>query len=542
MTKNRYWRGLVLCGMAAFSFSVLAQESPPASQKPKWGPHIDAAGKFGNLRNLGEADLFIPVTQNANTLIFGDLRGRFDDHSGNEGNLGLGMRHMLPSGWNLGVYGFWDRRRSNTGNLFHQWTLGAEALGQDWDFRVNGYIPQGNRVRSLGTTGGVSTASISGSSVVITTTGLTTSEERALGGYDAEVGWRLPLFAAEDTSQLRLYLGGYRFSDSVAKVSGPRVRAQFAMARVPGLWRGAQLFLNAEAQDDSARGGQQFLGFRLRVPLGGGAEQPRPLNWQERRMTTPVVRDVDIVTETRVTASTPAVVETATTTGGQTITALDSATTTGAALPGAVTAAGANGAVILNGTFNTTATVTMQSGQSLLAGAVPVKSASGHTATLTTSATIATNAAAATVLMANNATLDGVTVNNTYNFIAGNAVTAQGFTGATIRNNTLSAGGSSGSVTVDALSSVNLAISGNTITATSSGVGAAIGIRALGANNLTVSGNTFNMSGTTQYVVAGSNTTVFNTAASTSNATNSGSCYFVGAPTGSVGFSTITCP
>ena len=271
-------------------------------------------------------------------------------------------------------------------------------------------------------------------------------------------------------------------------------------------------------------------------------ERPRPLNWQERRMTTPVVRDVDIVTETRVTASTPAVVETATSATGQTITVLDSATTTGAALPGAVTAAGANTAVILSGTFNTTAVVAMQSGQSLLAGSVAVKSASGHTATLTTSAAIATNSVAVALLMANNATLDGLTVSNTYNVASGNAVSVQGVTGATIRNNTLSAGGSNGSYTVDALSSVNLVVSGNTIAATSSGAPSAIGIRALGANNLSIVGNTFNMSGTTQYVVAGSNTTVFNTAASTGNATNSGSCYFVGAPTGSVGFSTITCP
>ena len=539
MARIGYWHCVGLCGLAAFSFGVTAQEQPSGDSAPKWGPHIDAEAKLGSRRDLGELDLFMPISQDANTLIFTDLRGRLDNNSSNEGNLGFGMRHMQPDGWNIGAYGYFDHRRTGLGGTFDQGTLGAEALGQDWDFRVNYYIPIGTRVRNLGP---VSAAAISGASIQVTTT---TQEERALGGYDVEAGWRVPLFDVDNHNQLRLYGGGYWFGDDVLKVTGSRVRAEFAMAQVQGLWKGAELLMGAEAQKDGTRGGQTFLSLRLRIPFGSGSEQSRQLDWQERRMTAPIVRDVDIVSQTRV-ASTQ--VETATTTGGQAITALSSTTTTTtAALQSALNTAGSNSTVILSGTFNTTAQINMSSGQTIIgAGSLAVRTASGHTATLTApGATIAAvgNSALSAVVMANNATLSGMTITNPYNAGSGNAVYAQGMTGVTITNNVLSAGGTSGAYIIDALSSANAVISGNTITATSSGAASAIGIRATSANNLTVTGNNFSLTGTTKYVVAGNNFTVFNTAASSGNTTNSGVCFFPGgAPTGSVGFSTITCP
>lgn len=544
MAEIKGWRGVASGCLAVFSFAAMAQGEPPASPEPKWGAHIDAEAKPGNRRSLGEADVFLPLAQDERTLVFANLRGRFDDNSSREGNFGLGVRRMRDDGWNLGAYGYWDRRRTDTGNLFNQWTLGAEALGRDWDFRANAYIPQGNRVRDLGTTGGVSSAALSGASVQVTTTGTTSREERALDGYDAEVGWRLPLFAAEDRSQLRFYWGRYRFADDIATVSGPRVRAELAVAQVPGLWQGAQLFLGAEAQDDSARGSQSFVSIRLRIPFGGGKERPRQFSMQEQRMTAPVMRDVDIVALNRVSASTPQLVETATTTGGQAITALNSATTTtAAALNTALTTAGAT-TVILSGTFNTNAQINMVAGQTIIGGgSLAVKTASGRAVSLAlSSATIAATGNSLSALrMANNATLSGMTITNPYNAGSGNGVNAQGFTGVTISNNVITVGGSNGGYAVDALNATNAVISGNTITATSSGAPSAIGIRTSNAS-ITIANNTFSLAGTTQYVVADTGGTAF-AAGSTGNVTNSGVCHFFGgAPTGSVGFSTISCP
>ncbi len=502
MARIGYWRGVGLCGLAAFSLSAMAQGQAPGDPGPKWSPHIDVEAKPGSKRTLGEMDLFLPIAQDARSLVFVNLRGRFDDQTSQEGNLGLGLRRMEANGWNLGLYGYLDRRRTNNGNHFNQTTLGAEALGQDWDVRANAYLPLGERVRGLGDS---SSAALSGTTVQVTTT---TREERALRGHDAEVGWRVPLFDAQESSQLRLYVGSYRFDDEVLSVSGARLRAEFTLARMPNLWQGAQLTLGAEAQDDNARGNQSFLSLRLRIPLGGKPQQPQ-LTAQERRMTAPLVRDVDIVTQSRV-AST--LMETATqTSSGQALTVLNSASTTGAALPGAITTAGTNSTVILSGTFTTTAITTLQSGQTVMgAGTLSVRTASGRTATLTTSsATLNGNVGASsyTVEMASNSTLRGLTINSSNT--GGNsvvAVRAQNVTGVTITNNTITASSNTASSQAVLVSiggagnSAGATISNNTLTATTTGATTAYAIQVndfLAASNVsaTISGNTLSASG-----------------------------------------------
>ena len=71
-----------------------------------------------------------------------------------------------------------------------------------------------------------------------------------------------------DSHQLRVYFGGYRFSDNVVTVAGPRARVEFEIAELPALWNGARLYLGAETQHDDARGSQSFVSIRLRIPLG----------------------------------------------------------------------------------------------------------------------------------------------------------------------------------------------------------------------------------------------------------------------------------
>src|SRR5215469_5665743 len=117
---------------------VLAQTTG-ASEPLKWGPFLDLDGKAGTKRNIGEGDLFVPFLQNSTSMLFTDIRGRFDDHSNDEGNFGLGVRHMLSSGWNVGAYGYYDRRHTELGSTFGQGTFGLEALSIDWDLRANLY-------------------------------------------------------------------------------------------------------------------------------------------------------------------------------------------------------------------------------------------------------------------------------------------------------------------------------------------------------------------------------------------------------------------
>ncbi|HEY4135686.1 MAG TPA: inverse autotransporter beta domain-containing protein [Alphaproteobacteria bacterium] len=544
--RNLTQRRFIAALLASAALIALPVAAAKAQSADKWGAHLDLEGKAGTDRNLGEGDLFLPLAQTDTTLVFGDMRMRFDDQESSEGNIGLGVRHMLSSGWNLGAYGYFDRRGTENDTKFSQATLGLEALSTDWDVRVNGYIPLGADTRKIGTGASSSTAELSGASVAIITTPGNMLEERSLGGFDAEVGWRLPVFDANNDEQLRFYVGGYRFAaDGVEDVAGPRARLDFTMAKVPFLWEGSRLTLGAEIQHDDPRGTQAFASIRLRIPLYGGESSSR-LTPQEQRMTDTIVRDIDIVSQTRSISGGAPTVETATATAdGSALTVIDSASTTGAQMISAVAAAGVNSTVILSGSFTTTASTQLQTGQTLMgAGSLTVRSASGKTATLNTpTATINSTipgGVSGTVNMAKDSTLTGMTLHDTDSTNAfGVAAGGSTLTGARILNNTITAtatdpGGSARGVIIS--TSANVLISGNTIS-TQVVSGPATGITVSGST-ATVSNNSIEvqgvLSGLSGAVVLQVGTI---SAGSTGNTVVAGQpCGTTGGGSGSVGF------
>lgn len=528
---------------AFLALTALAVSIARADSAPLWGPHIDIEAKPGSKRTLDEVDLFLPLSQDARTLVFGNLRARLDNQSSYEGNFGAGVRRMYENGWNLGAYGYWDHRRSGNGNFFDQATLGAEALGRDWDFRANAYVPVGTRAYALTPE---STAAISGASVRVTTA---FREERALKGFDAEAGWRAPIFDSEAGRQLRLYVGGYRFSDAGTLVEGPRLRAELTLDELPWFGKGTRLFLGAEMQDDNARGGQSFLSVRLRIPLGKEGASARTLTAQERRMTAPVMRDVDVVTQNRI-AST--LVETATqTANGQAITVLNSATTSGAALPGAVAGLANDSTILLSGTFNTTATVDLTGNKSLIAGSVTMRTASGYTAALSSPATISNSNNANTVIIQapGNNTISGLTIIGSRAGGGGFGISMNTTAGnINILNNTISMTqtGNNAIAGIVGDRNANVTISGNTLTIVGFPGMQATGI-ALPGNiataSGTISGNTLNVSGgANNYVVSVDAATTINAGSTGNVRVGAGTCN--GTPaSGSVSFTNgTTCP
>lgn len=493
-----------LAVLAAIPWAAALAE-PASPDRPKWGPHIDLEGRAGTKRNLGEADLFIPVLQDADTMLFSSIRSRIDDAGSSEGNFGLGVRQMLEAGWNLGAYAYYDRRRTDTGNYFSQATLGLEALSLDWDLRANAYLPVGARTHTLASVaGGQTSAALVGTTIQVTTSGGLLREERSLSGFDAEVGWRVPVFAADAAQQLRVYAGGYHFTgDNVPDVTGPRFRAEMVFDDVPGLWDGSRFSLGAEWQEDEPRGDQGFLTARLRIPLqvyGRPASQLTPM---ERRMADPVVRDIDVVSQTR-SVEQPATVETATeTSGGQVITVLDSGNAYGTDLSDEFTTAGANAIVILKGTFNTTATSAVQANQTVMgAGSLTVRTASGRTATLTTSAaTIAgTIGGNSTLTLASSSTARGLTISNTVGGVSEARGVSISGNNATLANNTITANQTAGTGDAVALSvtaGTGISLSNNTVTATVNGGGGSIAtvLSVSGGAGVTASSNTLSASG-----------------------------------------------
>ena len=284
------------------------------SSKAKWKGYLDFLGKPGTARSLGQPDLFLPLRQDANDMTFFNLRGQlqFDDTDVHEYNIGLGHRHMFHE-WIIGGYGYFDRRNTQFGNSYNQFTGGVELMSVDWAFRMNGYLPE-NKTETI--TSGVTVSVIRpNDQILVQIDGIV--QEKALPGLDGEVGYLLPLpwsGAPQVIDETRLYLGGYHFigDDNFESVTGPRGRLEMRMYDLPVLGPGSRFMMGVEAQWDEPRGSQAFGLVSLRIPFDVFAEKSkrRALKGLDRRMLQPVIRDVDVMTSTRgITEIIPAVDE-----------------------------------------------------------------------------------------------------------------------------------------------------------------------------------------------------------------------------------------
>jgi len=279
-----------------FSFNTIflcgntnAEPTPPS----KWQPYIDIQAKVGNERSLGRASLFLPLTQGNNRLFFADARFVLDDSSAHEGNLGLAYRYRfgdLVHGGILGVYGFFDYRKSENDFGYKQLTGGMEWLANDWEVRANVYAPEDNKNSVSSSTS--SDVALNGTTAVYRVSALSFMEQ-ALPGYDVEAGYR---FGLNDRADVWVHGGYFNFDDAgVPEVSGPRLRLEYRL-RDPFGWKGSELGLGLEGQDDDVRGSQGFATARLRIPLGKVNKDSLVLSGLDRRMINPIQRDIDVVT------------------------------------------------------------------------------------------------------------------------------------------------------------------------------------------------------------------------------------------------------
>ncbi len=258
---------------------------------PIWQPYFSAQGKFGNHGSLGFGQLMIPLYQDGQSLIFADLRGRFDDSSNTEGNFGIAMRTLVDPTWFFGLYGFYDYKRTEFGNSFQQATFGVEALSVDFEARVNGYIPESGAKHA----NQITDAQFDNGTIFVRG-----GFERAYYGVDGEVG---ALLAEQygGNLELRGFVGGYYFDTTASGfpvVAGPKGRLELRAYDVSWFGPESRLNVGIELQHDNVRDTQVAGLVRLEIPLSmfGGA---RRLNRLERRMLDQIVRDDDIITVAR---------------------------------------------------------------------------------------------------------------------------------------------------------------------------------------------------------------------------------------------------
>lgn len=250
----------------------------------RWNPYVELNLRYGNHRDIGKIDVFMPLLQNEDTLLFADIRGMHDSKSALEGNFGLGIRHMYYPYMILGAYGFYDRRRSEFHNYYFQGTFGVEALMENYDFRFNYYLPEDNTYLFGSRT--ITEFGFKGNSFVqIVREQNDIYRERPLQGFDVEVGYQLPFF--RDDYEGRVYLGYYHFKEATfPRLESPRLRYEQKVQDY--------ITFEMESSRDNVRHWNNFAGVRLRIPLQEEKKYPR-LSKLEKRMLTKVHRDIDLI-------------------------------------------------------------------------------------------------------------------------------------------------------------------------------------------------------------------------------------------------------
>ncbi|PHR86881.1 MAG: hypothetical protein COA78_37555, partial [Blastopirellula sp.] len=97
----------------AASSLVFSSVKTSVAQDDIWSPYVDMNAYGSNDRWLGQANLFLPLEQSEDSMLFLDFRGLWTDDRSTEGNWGIGYRKILASERIVGVYGFFDHRSTS---------------------------------------------------------------------------------------------------------------------------------------------------------------------------------------------------------------------------------------------------------------------------------------------------------------------------------------------------------------------------------------------------------------------------------------------
>jgi len=262
-----------------------APEFAQADDNKFYGLIVDLNARLGNNRDIGRVEISAPLLQTKDQLFFADIRTVVSDLSEREGNFGLAYRQVVDIAGNdyiAGGYGFYDRRRSETGKYFSQMTMGAELLGSQWRGRTNFYLPVSNE----------KTISDQPDTATLTPEGFVLVNpqkviEVPLAGLDLEFGAKVPFFEDQETWA---HLGVYKFGigDDIV-LNGARFRGETQVNE----W----LRIGVESSYDNVRKDNHFFDIRIRIPLQKKLSKKRYALKESihRYMQEPIIRDVDIV-------------------------------------------------------------------------------------------------------------------------------------------------------------------------------------------------------------------------------------------------------
>ena len=243
-----------------------------------YAPRVDYQLKYGS-RLINRLNVLLPVLQTESELLFADVAGVHATKKGIEGNFGLGYR-SLSSDYIVGGYGFVDIKRSKNNNTFTQFTVGAELLFSNHEYRINGYLPVTGKKYLSG-----KLASEEQASDTSFTVNAHNSYEVARYGFDVEGGLSL---ISDTPSLLNLYGAYYYFgAKEVVGMHGCRLRLEYSPIEY--------LSLSAEYSYDNIRKSNYYAGLKLCYNFDTVDTSYNSKARLQQKMTQAIVRDVDIM-------------------------------------------------------------------------------------------------------------------------------------------------------------------------------------------------------------------------------------------------------
>ncbi|MER9393241.1 MULTISPECIES: hypothetical protein [unclassified Mesorhizobium] len=497
--SRHLWKTTALSTLALALSGIAAHAGDTGLWQPQVRAIIGANNNGGNTAIEG----FLPLKQNLESVLFLDVRSKYDFDDGFGQDVGLGVRRIVNPDLMIGGYAYLNIQNHDS-HQFVASTLGLEAITSKYDAHVNVYLPiSGDR----STAGQESSLSLVGHQLIEQISAIA-HRDYAAWGIEGEVGVQVPLNLPENHS-LRFDLGAYHFGDpdgDDGSITGAKAGLEYSIGDVIG--KGTSLTFTGEVRNDN-RDDTQFAGsIRLTVPLNAfdkgsssaddGAEPVYPVSPGLRKRVNERVRGdigVRIESQDKVTGtSTRVAINAATNTAfGQFFFADGDNDALGlgtigdpTTLDNAVAGAGANAVVVaLGGKGNiTTAGVTLANGQTVIGGGggVQARLVDGSIGTYNfggSNGTLqGTNPANNVLTLANGNTLSGIIITGGKDGIFGNNIT-----GATLTNVTVTGTGGHGADFTGTSTGVN----GSNFTATGNGL-----------DGLHIEGDgTYNFTGTT---------------------------------------------
>ncbi len=227
--------------------------------------HIETKGVGYNVGYTTLECFLIPKKEWINAYLpFIDARFHIFDNGTPAVNAGLGFRYLSSRIW--GAYGYYDYRRTRHYH-YNQISLGFESLGALLDFRVNGYLPVGNKRSHYYDT---HFDSFQGHELI-----LIRKKEMAMKGINAEMGVH---FTPVKKGNLYGAFGPYYFENAGKHAVGGEARLAFTFLN--------HVRVEAKASYDSVFKGilQGQIGFYFGFGKEKEAPQPRkcPNEMRER--------------------------------------------------------------------------------------------------------------------------------------------------------------------------------------------------------------------------------------------------------------------